>query len=124
MFDFRKPRSESDTVSNLTNACQFLPLENKTLCLALFSHLNQVMNDSEQNKMGLLNLQLIFSPCLNIEPAMIQLFIKYPEIWKVNDQTKLVNYVAIPDKTCTESKSVDIPPKPIDAPQKPMRKVI
>ena len=82
------------------------------------------MKDSEQNKMGLLNLQLIFSPCLNIEPAMIQLFIKYPEIWRVRNQIKLENnYVIISDKAFNESKSVDInAPNAIDAPQKPVRK--
>ena len=83
------------------------------------------MNNSQLNKMSVLNLQLIFSPCLNLEPALVNLFIKYPEILEnKNDQSVPVlenNYSLKESVKSSVKSSLNISNK-VQAPQKPIRK--
>lgn len=73
--------------------------------------------------MGVLNLQLIFSPCLNIEPLVIQCLIKYPEILKKKRQIKFENNYELQDAETTVENRPKFP-RPNEAPQKPIRKTV
>ena len=121
----RTPKSETDSISGLTHACQFLPEENRHLAHSLFSHLHQVMNDAEENKMGVLNLQLIFSPCLNIEPVIVQYLIKYPEILRKQNPTPNPSYTLVESspKSLQWNRSPKRATESAEAPQKPARSI-
>jgi hypothetical protein len=83
------------------------------------------MNNAEENKMGVLNLQLIFSPCLNIEPVIVQYLIKYPEILRKQNPSQNPRYTLAESSpnSLQWNKSSKRATESAEAPQKPARKI-
>jgi len=75
------------------------------------------MNDSQVNKMGVLNLQLIFSPCLNIEPGIVQDLIKYPDILRTPKPSQSSSYKLVQSteelRSAKGAPDAAPPPKPV-----------
>jgi len=58
---------------------QQLPLANFTVLQWMFRHLVQVAAHSDQNKMTLSNLGVVFSPCLDMAPMLFKVFMTETE---------------------------------------------
>lgn len=59
-----------------------LPQENRDLLYTLVELIKATANRSQQTKMPLANLLLVFCPTLNIKPSLLRVFCESEDIWK------------------------------------------
>ncbi|TPX45805.1 hypothetical protein SeLEV6574_g03641 [Synchytrium endobioticum] len=70
-------KQDEKLIPQLSQLCDRLPTENYYTLAYLFSHLDRVQRNSEVNKMGTSNLQVVFTPTLGLSSTLIRLMITH-----------------------------------------------
>ncbi|KAJ3038245.1 hypothetical protein HDV00_000842 [Rhizophlyctis rosea] len=96
--------AKPDQIKRIASLCLQLPRENYALLAFLCAHLNRVQERQGVNKMGLGNLQVIFSPTLGMSSYLLGVFIMhYAEV--------------LPLPIPTSLKRTERPPPPVVRPR-------
>ncbi|KAL3899541.1 MAG: hypothetical protein SGCHY_001975 [Lobulomycetales sp.] len=68
-----------DTINEIAELCSMLPIENYCLLTLLCGHLHKVVENKDENKMSIGNLQVVFSPTLGINAHLLYIFVMHHE---------------------------------------------
>ena len=81
----RQPSQSS--IRALAGLITRLPRENRDLLYTLVELIKATASRSQQTKMPLANLLLVFCPTLNIKPSLLRVFCEMEDIWKAPPKT-------------------------------------